>query len=105
MFHMKHLRILIVGHCEAGCSTISSLYQRPVEAITLVVVAERITPAEIRDLSDILQIQIIRNRELFDFPVLEEKEIAKWPNDKLLVKRAMLNTKGFRRKRINPGRR
>lgn len=95
---MKHLGVVIIGHSDAGCSTISSLYKKPVEVITDAITTERITSGELRDLSEVAEIQIIRSGQLFDFPFLEEREVTKWPKDRLLNKRRRPNTKGYSQK-------
>lgn len=102
---MKQQDVVIIGVGDVGQSAISSLYQTPIETIIGVITTERARPAEIRDLSNMIQINIINNEVHLDLPVIEEPEIKRWPNDKLLVKRGKLNTKGFKRKGINPGRR
>lgn len=93
---MKHLGIVIIGHSDAGCSSISSLYKKPVEAI--VITNKKNAPAEPRDLSGVTEIQIIKSGEIIDFPFLEEREATNWPKDKFLIKRARPNTKGYSQK-------
>ena len=102
---MKQQDVVIIGVGDVGQSAISSLYQTPIETIIGVITTERARPAEIRDLSNMIQINIINNGVHLDLPAIEELEIKRWPNDKLLVKRGKLNTKGCGRKRVNQERR
>lgn len=102
---MKQQDVVIIGVGDVGQSAINSLYEAPMETIIGVITTERARPAEIRDLSDMIQINIINNEVHLDLPAIEEPKIKRWSKDKLLVKRGMVNTRGFRRKGISPGRR
>lgn len=102
---MKHRNIAIVGVSDVGSSVISSLYQKPVEAVGGLVVAQMSMSAELTDPKQLIEIELVSNTRFLDLPIIEERKVAPWPKDSLLVKRRMVNTKGFRRRGINPGRR
>ncbi len=102
---MKHLGIVIVGDGDFSSSVINSLYRKPVEALGGIVVVEMIRPAELKDLGQIIEIELVNNIHPLGLPIIEEMRVAPWPKDSLLVKQKKVNTKGFRKKGVKPGRR
>lgn len=106
MFHMKHKNVAVIDSSDlAGLLIIGCLSRRPIEAFGGLVVAEMSRPAELGNLRQLIEIELVKNIHTLGIRFIEESRITPWPKDNLLVKRKMLNTKGFRRKEINPGRR
>lgn len=103
---MKHHNAAVIGSSDlTDLLIISCLYHRPIEAAGGLVVAQMSMSAELTNPKQLIGIELVSNTRFLNLPIIEERKVAPWPKDSLLVKRGMVNSKGFRRKGINPGRR
>jgi len=104
---MKHKNVAVMGGSDlVSLLIIGCLSRRPIETVGGLVTVEMGRPAELTDLKQLIEIELVSNTRFRDLPITEERKVAPWPKDKLLVKHMKPNTKGFARKGVRrPGRR